>query len=97
MPLDQVRAAGSLGSTASLFKGETFSRLDGYRQVIANPKAPHNDKAYALFRAINCYARAGYNGCGGVDVDKSVRKGWFRQLKTGFADTEWAQSLKYYW
>ena len=97
MPLDQVRAAGSLGSTASLFKGETFSRLDGYRQVIANPKAPHNDKAYALFRAINCYARSGYNGCGGVDVDKSVRKGWFRQLKSGFADTDWAQTLKYYW
>lgn len=97
MPLDQARAAGSLGSTASLFKGETFSRLDGYRQVIANPKAPHNDKAYALFRAINCYARAGYNNCGGVDVDKSVRKEWFRQLKTGFADTEWAESLKYYW
>ncbi len=97
MPLDQARAAGSLGSTASLFKGETFSRLDGYRQVIANPKAPHNDKAYALFRAINCYARSGYNNCGGEDVDKSVRKGWFRQLKTGFADTQWAESLKYYW
>ncbi|WP_248751981.1 outer membrane assembly lipoprotein YfiO [Pseudomonas sp. MWU15-20650] len=97
MPLDQARSAGSLGSTDSLFKGETFSRLDGYRQVIANPKAAHNDKAYALFRAINCYARAGYNNCGGVDVDKSVRKGWFRQLKTGFADTEWAESLKYYW
>ncbi|MFT0477561.1 outer membrane assembly lipoprotein YfiO [Pseudomonas antarctica] len=97
MPLDQPGAAGSLGSSASLFKGEAFSRLDGYRQVIANPKAPHNDKAYALFRAINCYARSGYNNCGGEDVDKSVRKGWFRQLKTGFADTEWAESLKYYW
>ncbi len=97
MPLDQVRAAGSLGSTASLFKGETFSRLDGYRKVIDNPKAPHNDKAYALYRAIYCYARSGYNNCGGEDVDKSVRKGWFRQLKTGYADTEWAESLKYYW
>lgn len=97
MPLDQARAAGSLGSTDSLFKGDTFSRLDGYRQVISNPKAPHNDKAYALYRAINCYARAGYNNCGGEDVDKSVRKGWFRQLKTGYADTEWAGSLKYYW
>ncbi|WDU62125.1 outer membrane assembly lipoprotein YfiO [Pseudomonas poae] len=97
MPLDQVRAAGSLGSTASLFKGETFSRLDGYRKVIDNPKAPHDDKAYALYRAIYCYARSGYNNCGGEDVDKSVRKGWFRQLKTGYADTEWAESLKYYW
>jgi hypothetical protein len=97
MPLEQARSAGSLGSTASAFKGETFSRLDGYKQVIGNAKAPHEDKAYALFRAINCYAPSGYNSCGGEDVDKAVRKGWFRQLKTGFADTQWGKSLQYYW
>lgn len=97
MPLEEARSAGSLGSTASGFSGETFSRLDGYKQVIANPKAPRDDKAYALFRAINCYAPSGYNSCGGEDVDKAVRKGWFRQLKTGFADTQWGKSLQYYW
>ncbi|MBJ2246495.1 outer membrane assembly lipoprotein YfiO [Pseudomonas haemolytica] len=97
MPLEQPRAAGSLGSTASQFKGETFSRLDGYKQVIANAKAPKTDKAYALFRAINCYAPAGYNSCGGEDVAPAVRKAWFRQLKTGFADTQWGKSLQYYW
>ncbi|NVZ71946.1 outer membrane assembly lipoprotein YfiO [Pseudomonas costantinii] len=97
MPLEQARAAGSLGSTASQFPGETFSRLDGYKQVIANAKAPKNDKAYALFRAINCYAPAGYNSCGGQDVEPAVRKGWFRQLKSGFADTQWGKSLQYYW
>lgn len=97
MPLEQARSAGSLGSTASAFTGETYSRLDGYKQVIANAKAPHNDKAYALFRAVNCYAPSGYNSCGGEDVDKAVRKGWFRQLKTGFADTQWGKSLQYYW
>ena len=97
MPLEQPRAAGSLGSTASDFKGETFSRLDGYKQVIANAKAPKTDKAYALFRAINCYAPAGYNSCGGEDVAPAVRKAWFRQLKTGFADTQWGKSLQYYW
>jgi len=97
MPLEQARAAGSLGSTASQFKGETFSRLDGYKQVIANAKASKNDKAYALFRAINCYAPAGYNSCGGVDVEPAVRKAWFRQLKSGFADTQWGKSLQYYW
>ena len=97
MPLDQARAAASLGSTASDFKGQTFSRLDGYRQVIANAKAPKTDKAYALFRAINCYAPAGYNGCGGEDVTPAVRKSWFRQLKSGFADTQWGKSLQYYW
>ncbi|AZF29649.1 hypothetical protein C4J89_0141 [Pseudomonas sp. R4-35-07] len=97
MPLEQARATGSLGSTASEFKGETFSRLDGYQQVIANAKAPKTDRAYALFRAINCYAPAGYNSCGGEDVAPGVRKGWFRQLKSGFADTQWSKSLQYYW
>lgn len=97
MPLEQARATGSLGSTASEFKGETFSRLEGYKQVIANPKAAKTDKAYALFRAINCYAPAGYNSCGGEDVTPAVRKGWFRQLKTGFADSQWGKSLQYYW
>ncbi|AZF50662.1 hypothetical protein C4J85_0144 [Pseudomonas sp. R4-34-07] len=97
MPLEQARATGSLGSTASEFKGETFSRLDGYQQVIANAKAPKTDRAYALFRAINCYAPAGYNSCGGEDVAPAVRKGWFRQLKSGFADTQWGKSLQYYW
>ncbi|PRA30167.1 outer membrane assembly lipoprotein YfiO [Pseudomonas poae] len=97
MPLEQARAAGSLGSTASQFKGETFSRLEGYKRVIADAKAPKNDKAYALFRAINCYAPSGYNSCGGQDVEPAVRKAWFRQLKTGFADTQWGKSLQYYW
>ncbi|WP_017253975.1 hypothetical protein [Pseudomonas tolaasii] len=97
MPLEQARAAGSLGSTASQFPGETFSRLDGYKQVIANAKAPKTDKAYALFRAINCYAPSGYNSCGGADVEPKVRKAWFRQLKSSFADTEWGKSLQYYW
>ena len=97
MPLEQARAAGSLGSTASDFKGETFSRLEGYKHVIADPKAAKNDKAYALFRAINCYAPAGYNSCGGQDVAPAARKAWFRQLKSGFADTEWGKSLQYYW
>ncbi|KMT54841.1 hypothetical protein [Pseudomonas fildesensis] len=97
MPLEQARAAGSLGSTPSGFKGESFSRLDGYQQVIGNPKAPKTDKAYALFRAINCYAPAGYNSCGGADVTPAARKAWFRQLKTGFGDTQWGKSLQYYW
>ncbi|TFY88318.1 outer membrane assembly lipoprotein YfiO [Pseudomonas kairouanensis] len=97
MPLEQARAAGSLGSTASDFKGETFSRLEGYKRVIADAKAPKTDKAYALFRAINCYAPAGYNSCGGQDVAPAVRKAWFRQLKSGFADTQWGKSAQYYW
>ncbi len=59
--------------------------------MIGDAKAPKNDKAYALFRAINCYAPAGYNSCGGKDVEPAVRKASFRQLKSGFADTQSGQ------
>jgi len=97
MPLDQARHADLLGGTAPGFAGEVFSRQTGYQTVIANPKAGHEDKAYALFRAINCYAPSGNNGCGGKEVTPAARKAWFKQLKSGFADTRWGKSLQYYW
>ncbi|MFK3796233.1 outer membrane assembly lipoprotein YfiO [Pseudomonas sp. NPDC088444] len=97
MPLDQRPAAPQLGSSEPAFKGEVFSRLDGYQTVIADAKATKEDKAYALFRAINCYAPSGYNSCGGKEVEPSVRKGWFRQLKSTYSGTTWGKSLQYYW
>ncbi|MFJ3485759.1 outer membrane assembly lipoprotein YfiO [Pseudomonas sp. NPDC090202] len=97
MPLDQPSGAGQLGGGTPGFQGEVFSRLNGYKTVIADNKALRDDKAYALFRAINCYAPSGYNSCGGEDVAPAVRKGWFRQLKTTYASTPWGQSLQYYW
>jgi hypothetical protein len=97
MPLDQRPNADTLGGTPSGFKGELFSRLDGYQSVIANTKAAPNDRAYALYRAINCFAPSGNNSCGGADVAPTVRKDWFRLLKTTFADTQWGKSLQYYW
>jgi hypothetical protein len=97
MPLDEARSADVLGGTAPGFAGQVFSRHSAYQTVIANPKADHEDKAYALFRAINCYAPSGNNGCGGKAVEPSVRKAWFKQLKGGFADTRWGKSLQYYW
>lgn len=97
MPLDRQPDSPSLGGTPTAFKGELFSRLEGYKQVIANTKAPRNDRAYALYRAINCYASSGNNRCGGKDVEPAVRKAWFRQLKGTFADTQWSKSLQYYW
>jgi hypothetical protein len=97
MPLDSQPDKQSLGSTPSAFKGEAFSRLEGYKQVIANSKAPRDDRAYALYRAINCFASSGNNRCGGKDVEPAVRKAWFRQLKGTFADTQWGKSQQYYW
>jgi hypothetical protein len=97
MPLDEPRSADTLGGTAPGFAGQVFSRHSAYQTVIANSKAGHQDKAYALFRAINCYAPSGNNGCGGKAVEPAVRKAWFKQLKSGFADTRWGKSLQYYW
>lgn len=74
-----------------------FNRQRYYQQVIASPKAEHEDRSYALYRAIMCYAPSGANECGGEEVDKSQRKGWFTQLKTQYPGSPWAQKLKYYW
>lgn len=97
MPLDQRPGSGQLGSSEPGFKGDVFSRLNGYQTVIADIKAGRDDKAYALFRAINCYGPSGYNSCGGKDVAQSVRKAWFKQLKSTYGSTSWGKSLQYYW
>jgi hypothetical protein len=89
--------ADELGGTPSLFPGGTFVRMDTYKAVLANAKSSKNDKAYALFRAVNCYAPSGNNDCGGSDVPKTQRKTWFTTLKRDYADTRWAKELQYYW
>lgn len=95
--LDQQPAAGQLGSKASPAWGKPYSRLDGYMQVMDDPKASTDDRAYALYRAVNCFGPSGYNGCGSQEIDKSVRQKWFRTLKGRYARTQWAERLKYYW
>ncbi|UXZ94727.1 outer membrane assembly lipoprotein YfiO [Pseudomonas phytophila] len=97
MPLDEKRNPDVLGGTPPGYVKRVFARHTAYQAVIVNPKAGHEDKAYALYRAINCYAPSGNNGCGGKAVEPSVRKAWFKQLKSGFADTPWGKSLQYYW
>jgi hypothetical protein len=68
-----------------------------YIQVISDSKAEPEDKSFALFRAVMCYAPSGYNDCGGKEVDKAQRKAWFTQLKKQYPGSPWAQQLKYYW
>ena len=94
--LDTPPGAIELGGAPSQFTGAVFSRLDGYELIIADARAPADDRAYALYRAINCYAPSGNNECGGHDVPKSERARWFHLLKTAYAGTDWA-TLKYYW
>ncbi|MEG3175607.1 hypothetical protein U1872_05140 [Sphingomonas sp. RB3P16] len=95
--LDGQPSADALGGTPSLFAGAPYSRLVTYQAVMASPKASPDDKAYALFRAINCYAPGGTNTCGGAEVEKVTRKAWFQRLKRDYPKSRWAQELQYYW
>jgi hypothetical protein len=95
--LDIRPPKAELGGAPSLFPGSAFSRLELYKQVITNPKAAAGERAYALYRAVNCYAPSGANQCGGTDVPTSQRKAWFKTLKTDYPKSPWADALKYYW
>jgi hypothetical protein len=86
-----------LGGTQSEFGGTLFSRLQAYKLIIANPKSPAEERAYALYRAVNCYAPSAYNSCGGIDVPIGMRAKWFKMLKTDYPASSWAKRLKYYW
>lgn len=88
---------GSLGSSPSLYPGSPVSRLDIYQNVIANRQAPATDRAYALYRAVQCYAPSGSNACGGKGVAQSQRKAWFLQLKREYPNSQWAKEARYYW
>lgn len=68
-----------------------------YQQVIVNSKTEPEDKSYALYRAVMCYAPSGSNDCGGKEVDTTQRQRWFSQLKKQYPGSTWANKLKYYW
>lgn len=86
-----------LGGAASLFPVTNYSRLDEYMKVIANHQADRDARAYALYRAVRCYAPSGYNDCGHQDISKSTRKQWFDTLHHEYPDSVWAKASKYYW
>jgi hypothetical protein len=89
--------ANELGGGKSIFPGEVFSRGEIYKKLLAESATPENDKAYVLYRLVNCYGPSGNNGCGGKDVDKPQRKAWFQALKTKYGSTPWAHMQTYYW
>ncbi|WP_429068027.1 hypothetical protein [Aeromonas bestiarum] len=96
-PLLSRPGADTLAGSPDLFAGKRSSRLDWYQRVIADPKAAKEEKAYALYRAINCYAPSGSNGCGSQQVSVNQRKAWFNTLKQQHGTSQWAKQLKYYW
>ncbi len=87
----------ALGSTGTLFAGAPLARQDFYTDIIKNPAAKRDDRAYALFRAVHCYEPVHINGCGGTDVSLAVRKSWHDELKAKYGATLWAKDLHYYW
>jgi len=93
--LDTQPEGDQLGSTPSLSR-TVYSRLAAYQGLIASAKTPQADKAYALYRAVMCYAPSGNNSCGGKDVDPSQRKAWFLQLKKNYPNSLWAKELQYF-
>lgn len=85
-----------LGDVPSRFAGQTLNRLDIYRAIFTDSQDDELS-AYALHRAIGCFASSGNNQCGDKQVDLSVRKAWFKRLKSDFSQTTWAKNQKYYW
>jgi hypothetical protein len=90
-------ANDQLGGTKDLFPGAPLPRAGIYAAVLADPGASGEDKAYALYRSVMCYAPSRYNACGGPGVNEARRRGWFQQLKRGYPKSKWASELKYYW
>ncbi|MFV0644411.1 MAG: hypothetical protein ACK5NN_07915 [Sphingomonadaceae bacterium] len=86
-----------LGGGKSQFPGGKISRQHLYQMVLAQKNTDPDARAYALYRAVWCYARTGNNGCGGEAVPQSQRKAWFTELKTKYANSKWAKDLDYYW
>lgn len=95
--LDTAPSKGLLGGAANEYPGKPLARGTIYASVIADPRSAPDDRAYALYRAVNCYGPSGYNGCGGEEVPIATRKGWYDRLKREFPKSLWAQKLKYYW
>lgn len=97
----------ALGNGRDGFSGRFLSRSDIYAAIIADRGAAPEDRAYALYRAVMCYAPSGYNGCGGpyrtyeemdaAQAPQADRKAWFTELKQRYPDSRWAKSLRYYW
>ena len=95
---DEPLEGTGLATTRQLFpRPAPYSRLEIYKAVIADPAATADDKAFALNRAVRCYAPSGNNSCSGTEVEVAQRKAWYLRLKRDYPQSHWATSLKTYW
>jgi hypothetical protein len=95
--LDTAPEADELGGAPSLFPGAKADRGPIYAEIMNDASAAPGDRAYALYRAVYCYAPGGNNSCGGADVDQAQRRAWFNRLKQEFPTSPWARKIRYFW
>ena len=95
--LDTQPPKNALGGTPSLFPGQPYSRGSTYQAIIADRRAAPADRAFALYRAVNCYATSGVNHCGGAEVSKPNRKAWYTELKRSYPASRWAEMQTLWW
>jgi hypothetical protein len=86
-------AAGQLGATVSPALGEALLAPRRLHAGHGDPKAGADDRAYALCRAVNCFAPSGYNDCGTQDVPQEQRRRWFRRFATSRRSSWWRGSI----
>ncbi len=91
------REPDELGAGANGFPQPLLARGVFYAEIIADPRTAAPDRAYALYRAVMCYAPSGSNDCGGEGFAEGQRRAWFQQLKRDYPKSPWAQKLKAYW
>ncbi len=65
--------------------------------MINAPNTADQHRAYALSRALSCFATSGNNHCGTDAVPRKERQRWFTLLKTRYAHTDWAKRQRIWW
>jgi hypothetical protein len=96
-PFDEPAGPTGLGSAGSQFRGPIYARFEVYKSIMNDAAATPDQRAFALNRAIRCYAPGGANSCGGTEVPVAQRRAWFERLKRDYPGSRWAQTLRYYW
>lgn len=95
--VDERPAADELGGARALFPGTPWRRATVYDELIADPATPADDRAYALYRAIRCYAPNARTSCGGPEVPLAQRKAWWERLTRIHWRSPWAKKQTFYW
>jgi len=92
-------AGEALGAGKDQFPGTATGREPIYTALIADRRTPPDLRAYALYRAVMCYAPSGSSDCSvaASEVPRTQRKAWFDELKKAYPGSAWAQSLRYWW